>query len=1210
MVPWHDVQVNQVAEVPPMLGGRFSLLRRLGEGGFGVVYEARDARFGDRVALKLLRHDHAKAIYRFKREFRSLADRVHPNLVRLYELAADADVLYFTMELVDGVDLMSYLSGSPALADRTITMELGAGAAAPPSRPAASDRAKLSAVFAQLASGVQALHDAHKLHCDIKPSNVLVARDGRVVLLDFGLVADLDGRDENYRGAMGTPGYCAPEQALGHQLTRAADWYSVGAVLHEALTGRLPMPGTQCPVDDTALAGLAALCGELLAREPEHRPSGSDVIRRLGGTPVVTRGTSSRLVGRERELAALRGAWAVCCEGSPVLVRIVGASGLGKTALVEHFLDEVGQDALILRGRCYEQESVPYKAFDSVIDALAAYLHRLGAQAAELLPPSSPLLARLFPVLRDTLRDSGEADDSDSQEQRRRAFLALRELLRRVAARRPVVCFLDDLQWGDVDSARLLLEILRPPDAPRILVIGSHWQGPSAGFLDVFDQEALAIDDRRIALGELSETASCELAHDLVGSTAKLADAISREASGNPLFIQQLAARASEHREPVPAVGLAELLLARVHGLDAAARRLVETVVLAGQPIDEAVALRAAAFDGAPARPATLSVRHARLITARVADGATMLEPAHDRIRETVARAIDPSDARLGHRRIAEALLELARPDPDTLVWHFQCAGDDARTREYALLAADRADRALAFDRAAAYCKLILDLTPDTAAERWQLLERHGGALANAGRAAEAAESYEAAANALEASGRDDLELVNRRRAGELTLRSGRIALGTQRMERVLRTVGIQLPRSRSAAVMLAITRRLRFFVRGWKPRLQARVSPASLARLDALFSVATSVAMANHVLADALSLQHLIESLDAGERSHIIRAIGQEATFEAVIGGGWLQRRCADMLATMEALVIEDNDPYHHAWMRMARGIAGWFRGDWETTWRELDDAITLYREHCHGVAWELALCDAYRLPGLAYLGELGKLSEIVPRAYASARDSGDLFAANTLRLGQQSLVRLAEHRPEDAIAEADAAIAPFPRDVYLGPHYHHLFAVVQAELYRGRPAEAWSAVDTAWRDIERARFLAAQCLRVEIRHLRARTALALAAARPDRARQLHAIALADAARIARDDVAPAAPFAALIRAGVAYARGDRDRARVQLESAVNGFDRARMRLYAHAARDRLGAMVAGTTGAELRDGATTWAIAQNICRPDAMIAMLAPGI
>src|SRR6202012_5541923 len=135
-------------------------------------------------------------------------------------------------------------------------------------------------------------------------------------------------------------------------------------------------------------------------------------------------------------------------------VPLRGRSGMGKSALVEHFLDEVWrrEGALVLSGRCYERESVPYKAWDSLVDALAQHLCRLPyEETVGLVPAHMNDLARVFPVLREAeiideqteLRDLG----SDALESRRRAFDALEALLRKIAARRPLVLHLDDLQW-------------------------------------------------------------------------------------------------------------------------------------------------------------------------------------------------------------------------------------------------------------------------------------------------------------------------------------------------------------------------------------------------------------------------------------------------------------------------------------------------------------------------------------------------------------------------------------------------------------------------------------------------------------------------------------------------------------------------------------------------------------------------------------------
>ena len=153
---------------------RFTVRRRLGMGGMGVVYEVDDTARREIVALKTLRRTTAVDIYRLKREFRSLADVVHRNLVSLYELFADDDQCFFTMELVPGENFVDYVRG---------TGEAGR-----------SDERVVSAVR-QLVEGILILHRMGKLHRDIKPSNVLVTPDGRVVILDFGLVTELAPRN-------------------------------------------------------------------------------------------------------------------------------------------------------------------------------------------------------------------------------------------------------------------------------------------------------------------------------------------------------------------------------------------------------------------------------------------------------------------------------------------------------------------------------------------------------------------------------------------------------------------------------------------------------------------------------------------------------------------------------------------------------------------------------------------------------------------------------------------------------------------------------------------------------------------------------------------------------------------------------------------------------------------------------------------------------
>jgi serine/threonine protein kinase len=215
------------------------------------------------------------------------------------------------MELLDGVDLLSYLwrrevavPGEPTPTTLT-SMLRGVDDAddedhttlnSPPPTPCDIDR--LRHAMSQLTRGLHALHSAGKIHGDVKPPNIHVTSDGRVVLLDFGLDAERQRRPGAGDMVVGTVGYMAPEQCTGDvRVSAAADWYCVGVVLFHALTGRLPFEGAVARVlfDKQTEAAprpstlvrhvprdLDDLCAELLEREPANRPTGEQLLRRLG----------------------------------------------------------------------------------------------------------------------------------------------------------------------------------------------------------------------------------------------------------------------------------------------------------------------------------------------------------------------------------------------------------------------------------------------------------------------------------------------------------------------------------------------------------------------------------------------------------------------------------------------------------------------------------------------------------------------------------------------------------------------------------------------------------------------------------------------------------------------------------------------------------------------------------------------------------------
>ena len=158
---------------------------------------------------------------------------------------------------------------------------------------------------------------------------------------------------------------------------------------------------------------------------------------------------------------------------------ICGGRARGKEALVARFLQDAAGGALVLAGRCHEREQVPFKTLDTLIDALTTALLKLDPdELTLLLPRDIGALARLFPVLRRVPAIAEPAlrrfQAIDPQEARRRAFAALRYLLGQLAARQPVVVYVDDLQWGDADSAGFLGDLIARSDRPPILVVLAH----------------------------------------------------------------------------------------------------------------------------------------------------------------------------------------------------------------------------------------------------------------------------------------------------------------------------------------------------------------------------------------------------------------------------------------------------------------------------------------------------------------------------------------------------------------------------------------------------------------------------------------------------------------------------------------------------------------------------------------------------------------
>jgi hypothetical protein len=864
---------------------RFELLGRLGAGANGVVYRARDRACASKeIALKVLRHPDPDGILRFKREFRALADVTHPNLVTLHELVLENDHWFFTMELVQGVDFLRYVRPGrwpTEAADDPATLRAGAGAMDPPPvAPAPGvpplDEARLRRALRGLVEGVRSLHRSNRLHRDLKPSNVLVGADHRVVVLDFGLVAELErsGARSSSGQVVGTVAHMAPEQATSATLTTAADWYGVGVMLYEALCGRPPFRGSvmQVLVDKQRVdppapssfapdipADLEALCLQLLQRDPARRPDAEALLRALGPHLPMTelvpapppRPADGSFVGREAQLAELAEAFARTARGQAAAVFVHGRSGDGKTALARRFLQEVeGQpEAIVLAGRCYERELVPFKTLDSLVDALARSLGAMPPDKVEaLLPRDVHALAQVFPVLRRleavAAAPRRPASMADPQELRRRAFAALRELFARMSDRARVVLFIDDLQWGDSDSALLLLELLRPPDSPALLLLTCFRSEDALACAGVVDGLGAVAGEglhvRSLEVGPLDDAQATALARHLLHSAepeaARQAAQIVREARGCPFLVHALAGHLASATEPgVSPVSVENLMEARLRRLSAEARRLLEVVAVFGAPLRVELALQAAGLHG-PAVALTSSLRAEQLLRTTQRSDGEALECFHDRVREAAVAPLDKSARQALHRALAQALEAAQVEDAEGLARHWAEAGEPERAGAHAASAAVRAAAALAFHRAAGLFRRALELLPAEDTRRRALFIGLAEAQVNAGRGRDAADAFFAAVDAPGPRPLLRAELYAlRRQAAEQLLRSGHVDLGLAALEGVLQDVQMRLLRTPRRALLSLAWRRVQVRLRGLSYREQdtSQLSAEALARID-----------------------------------------------------------------------------------------------------------------------------------------------------------------------------------------------------------------------------------------------------------------------------------------------------------------------------------------------------------------------------------------
>jgi serine/threonine protein kinase/predicted ATPase len=461
----------QGMEALPEVTG-YEVLGLIGRGGMGLVYKARQHSLDRLVALKFLPQECAQDpawLARFRREARTASALNHPHICTIYDTGETAGRPFLSMEFIEGQTLETLVGQRPAMEE-------------------------MGRLFSQAARALAAAHAAGVVHRDIKPANLMVRNDGILKVLDFGLANRIPdskvqptklsniSTDLGSRG--GTLLYMSPEQARAEPVDAATDIFSLGLVVYELSTGQHPFQAgsevgvlhaivAQTPVPPSRLnpeipVSLEALTLHMLAKDSRLRPTAleveaalSQLIAKMPGdlkTQLIDLGTRPT-VGRQKELAILRTGFEEALAGRGSLLCVTGEPGLGKTTLVENFLNELASSGRIwnlARGRCSERlaGAEAYLPFLEALDSLLQSEYGpSAAQAMKLLAPT--WYVQLAPLAADDQSMSrllAEAKVASQERLKRELGVFLQELSRQ----RPLVVFLDDIHWADPSSVDLL----------------------------------------------------------------------------------------------------------------------------------------------------------------------------------------------------------------------------------------------------------------------------------------------------------------------------------------------------------------------------------------------------------------------------------------------------------------------------------------------------------------------------------------------------------------------------------------------------------------------------------------------------------------------------------------------------------------------------------------------------------------------------------
>jgi len=756
--------------------GRYAVLKKLGEGGKGVVYKARDTVLNRVVAVKMLKSAvlSEEAYSRFMREAQVVAKLNHPNIVSIYDIGKEDEKQFFVFEFVDGMSLRELVRTYPeGKCDMQTVLRTGM----------------------DVCGALQYAHSQDVLHRDIKPENILITQEGVAKLMDFGLAKMLGEPSITHEGVIvGTVAYVAPEIALGKGADARSDLYSFGAVLYEMVTGKTPFPGEDpvkvifshihdYPVSPSRLnpkvpQALAECIMKLLEKEPGKRyQSAADLLTVLRDVaegylreayvpshkpsvvpsprPLVVK--EVQLIDRVEELGLLREAVDKAVRGEGGVIFLYGEAGIGKTRLAR----ELGAYARlrgmrVLYGRCpalFRMDGVPpYVLWKEVIkDYLEVCTPEQLYRVIGFYPGE---VCELVPELKQKFGAFPQSLPISPEHGRDRLFEAVSQFVTNVSKEAPLLVVLDDLQWTDQSSLLLLHYLARGVYKESLLLFGAYRDTdidemhPLCPVLTELNRERLlrSVPLKRMVFDDVSEMIKRILEQDNV--PREFCELVYEKTRGNPFFVEEVIKSLREegviYREEnkwkIKEVSRIEfpktvksVIKARISRLDDECQNVLTLASFVGNDFSFEALCGVTGFEEDKLLELMERMLKTGLVKERVIRGEDVYSFADIVIRDVVHEEVSHLRHKKLHGVVGCALEKAYAKKIDEhlgeLALHFLEGGDKDKALDYFLKAGDRAAKIYANSEAASHFQSALVLLEEKEGElreKGRVLEKLG----------------------------------------------------------------------------------------------------------------------------------------------------------------------------------------------------------------------------------------------------------------------------------------------------------------------------------------------------------------------------------------------------------------------------------------------------------------------------------------------------